>query len=358
MTKMTPQERMTAVLMGQTPDRVPVNPFVLGYAAQITGISLGDFYADGDKCFDAQFAAMRLHGYEQTPMYGYACIGAWEFGGKVGFPYDTAYGAPYVLDHPVKSLEDVECLEVPEFHRGNLPGAYAEADKLNRRCISLGMPAAIQIGGVFTAAASIADTTMLLKWMFREPKTVHLLLEKVTEMYLRAIDYFAAEYGPENCLPFDPTPVEANTLISGKSFGEFIFPYVLKIHQRIRQVGMQVVFMHPCADHNLNIPYYIKLREDANWEGRYVWLFGPETPIADQIAAFGATDVICGNVDPPSFQFKSYEEMVELCRLNIEEGKNAPGGFILAPGCEFPPIADPVKIMAMVDAAEQYGRYE
>jgi uroporphyrinogen decarboxylase len=50
--------------------------------------------------------------------------------------------------------------------------------------------------------------------------------------------------------------------------------------------------------------------------------------------------------------------MVELCRLNIEEGKNAPGGFILAPGCEFPPIADPVKVMAMVDAAEQYGKYE
>ncbi len=358
MATMTSQERMTAVLTGQKPDRVPVIPFVLGYAARITGISLGDFYADGDKCFEAQFASMRLHGYEQTPMYGYASIGPWEFGGKVGFPYDTAYGAPYITEHPVKSVEDVERLEVPTFKNGNLPGAYAEANKLNRRCVSFGMPATIQIGSVFTAASGVADTAMVLRWLFREPKSVHLLMEKVTEMFLRGIEYFAAEYGPENCLPFDAGPVEANNVISAKSFEEFVFPYVTKIHHKIRKLGMPVVLMHPCANQNLNIPYYVKLRESLNWEGRYCWLFGPETPIADQISAFGQKDVICGNVDPPSFQFEPYEKLVELCRRNIEEGKNAPGGYILSPGCEFPPLADPVKVMAMIDAAEQYGKYE
>lgn len=63
--RMTSSERMMAVMTGQKPDRVPVVPFALGYSSKITGISLGDFYADGDKCFEAQFASMRLHGYEQ-----------------------------------------------------------------------------------------------------------------------------------------------------------------------------------------------------------------------------------------------------------------------------------------------------
>jgi len=75
-TRMSPPERMHAVLAGERPDRVPVVPFVLGYAAKIIGKSIGDFYADGDKCFESQFASMRLHGYEQTPMYGYASCGA------------------------------------------------------------------------------------------------------------------------------------------------------------------------------------------------------------------------------------------------------------------------------------------
>ena len=85
--RMTPQERMHALMTGKRPDRIPVVPFIQGYAARIAGISLGDFYADGDKCFEAQFACMRLHGYDSTPMYGYASCGPWEFGGRIEFPY-------------------------------------------------------------------------------------------------------------------------------------------------------------------------------------------------------------------------------------------------------------------------------
>jgi uroporphyrinogen decarboxylase len=131
-----------------------------------------------------------------------------------------------------------------------------------------------------------------------------------------------------------------------------------KVHTRINELGFPGVLMHPCADQNQNIPYYIDLREKLEWRSKYFLLFGPETPIADQINAFGDHDVICGNVDPPSFQTKSYKQCLELCRENIEAGKDSPSGFILAAGCEFPPLAPPVNLMAMVDAAEMFGRYE
>lgn len=355
--QMTPPERMTALFMGEKPDRVPVNPFVEGYAAQITNISLGDFYADGDKCFDAQFASMRLHGYEATPFYGYASCGPYEFGGEIEFPYKEGSSAPYVLEHPVNSIEDIERLEVPDFKK-TLPGCYVEADKVARRCRELGMPAIFQAGSTFTAASVTAETSLFLKWLFREPQAVHLLLEKVAQLYINALEYFAGQYGPENCMPFDGGPTEANTVISPEKFEEFAYPYIEKVHNRISELGFPGVLMHPCADQNQNIPYYIALREKLDWRGRYFWLFGPETPIADQIKAFGDHDVVCGNVDPPSFQTKSYEQCLELCRENIEAGKDSPSGFILAAGCEFPPLAPPVNLMAMVDAAEMFGRYE
>jgi len=356
-TRMSPPERMHAVLAGERPDRVPVVPFVLGYAAKIIDKSIGDFYADGDKCFESQFASMRLHGYEQTPMYGYASCGAWEFGGEVGMPYDESYGAPFVKRHPVETVEDIYSLEVPEFKTGQLPGAYNEADKVARRCVDLGMPATVQVGSTFTAASVVADTTKFLKWTFREPEAVHVLMDKVSDMYVRALEYFVQTYGAQNCLPFDGGPVEANTVISPKRFAEFVQPYNLKVHGKIRELGIPVVLIHPCADQNGNIPYYIEMRKEVGWGGKYCWLFGPETPIKKQIEAFGDHDVICGNVDPPSFQFNSYDHNVELCRQNIEEGKEAPSGFILAPGCEFPPLAAPISLMAMVDAAEQFGQY-
>ena len=356
-TRMSSPERMGAVMSGQRPDRVPVVPFVLGYASQIIGKSIGDFYADGDVCFESQFASMRLHGYEQSPMYGYASCGPWEFGGKVGMPYDSAYGAPYVIRHPVENIEDIYSIQVPTFEENQLPGAYAEAEKLVINCVKMGMPAMVQVGSTFTAASVVADTSKFLKWTFKEPKAMHVLLDKVSDMFVRAIEYFAEKYGPENCLPFDGGPVEANTVLSAKAFAEFVYPYTLKVHRRIRELGIPAVLMHPCADQNANIPYYIKMREELGWEGKYCWLFGPETPIKTQIEAFGGHDVICGNVDPVSLQFGSFDEIIELCRKNIEEGKDAPNGFILAAGCEFPPLAPPASVMAMMEAAEEFGKY-
>lgn len=348
---------MHAVMMGEKPDRVPVVPFVLGYAAHVTGTSLGDFYADGDKCFEAQFMAMRLHGYEQTPLYGYASLGAWEFGGEVGFPYGPGHSAPYVKRHPVMSVEDVETLEVPDFDR-ELPGSYKESVKVGDRAAKYGMPVTFQTGSTFTAASLVADTSLFLKWVFKEPKVLHQLLDKVSDMFVGALECFADRYGAEKCMPFDGGPVEANTVLSPQKFEEFAYPYMEKLHMKIKELGFPAVLMHPCADQNLNIPYYVNLREKMGWYGRYVWLFGPETPVKDQIAAFGDRDIICGNVDPPSIQTRSYEYVVQMCKENIEEGKNAPNGFILAPGCEFPPGASPNKMMAMMDAAEQFGRYD
>jgi uroporphyrinogen decarboxylase len=253
-------------------------------------------------------------------------------------------------------IGDIDKLEVPDSDKP--VGGYVEAQKLCDRCVEMGMPAMFQGGSVFTAAAVVADTSKFLKWTKTEPKSAHALLDKVTQMYINQIEYFANRYGPEKCVVFDGGPVEANTVISPQKFEEFAFPYMMKVHKKIRELDIPVTLMHPCADQNLNIPYYIKLRESFNWKGIYAWIFGPETPIKTQIEKFGSHDIIGGNVDPPSIQTKSYQEVVQLCKENIEQGMDNPRGYILAPGCEFPPMAEPIKPMAFLDAARQFGVYK
>lgn len=359
MTKpMTPPERMMAVLMGQEkPDRVPVVPFIQAYAAKIAGMSLGEFWSDGDKYFDANFASMRLHEYEQTPLFGYAACGPWEFGGKIGMPEGTAELAPYVIEPPVTSLEDIEKLAVPTFD-GPLPGAYGIADRVAERCIEMGMPAGFQAGSIFSAAAQVAPTNSFLEWVVTEPDAIHMLMDKVSDMFINAIEYFANKYGAEHCIPFQAGPLEANGMISPITFKDLVHPYNLKVNKKIKELGIGVSLMHPCADQNLNIPYYVQMREECGWHGRYIWIFGPETSIPDQMKAFGDHDIICGNVSPMEILDKPYEDVVQMCKEAIEAGKDNPGGFILTPGCEFPAEAAPIKVMAMMDAAEQFGRYE
>ena len=170
---------------------MPVVPFIQSYAAKIAGVPLGDFWEDGDKYFDANFASMRLHGYEQTPLFGYAACGPWEFGGKIGMPGEgTTELAPYVIEPPVKTLEDIEKLEVPAFN-GKLPGAYPITDRVAERCVEMGMPAGFQAGSIFSAAAQVAPTNSFLEWVITEPDAVHMLMDKVTDMFINASVYFA-----------------------------------------------------------------------------------------------------------------------------------------------------------------------
>lgn len=357
MTKaMTPPQRMLAVLNRKKPDRVPVVPFIQAYAARVAGMSLGEFWSDGDRYFDANLISMRLHGYEQSPLYGYAACGPWEFGGKIKMPGNNGDTAPAVIDHPVKTLEDIDRLKVPDFEK-ELPGAYAVADQTAERCVALGMPAGFQVGSVFSAAAQVAETTQFLTWVMSNPDAVHQLMEKVSDMFIKALCYFADKYGAENCMPFQAGPMEANGMISPVQFETMVYPYNLKVNQKIRELDIQTVLMHPCGNQNLNIPYYVQMRQACDWHGRYIWIFGPETPIANQMKAFGEKDIICGNVDTLAIIEKPYDEIVELCKSVIETGKSNPGGFILAPGCEFPADAAPIKVMAFMDAAEQFGRY-
>ncbi len=354
---MTPQQRLLAVINRKKPDRVPVLPLVRAYAAKVAGMPLDEFWSDGDRYFDANLMSMRLHGYEQFPLYGYSACGPWEFGGRIQMPQPHGDTAPAVTEHPVETIDDIDRLEVPTF-KNKLPGAYAIADQTAERCAAMGMPAGFQAGSVFSAAAQVAETTQFLTWVMSNPKAVHKLMEKVSDMFVNALTYFADKYGAENCMPFQAGLIEANGLISSVQFEKMVHPYNLKVNQKIKELGIQTVLMHPCGNQNLNIPYYVQMREACDWHGRYIWIFGPETPIANQMKAFGKRDIICGNVDSLQINEKTYEELVELCKSIIETGKSNPGGFILSPGCEFPAEAAPAKVMAFMEAAEQFGRYQ
>jgi len=44
-------------------------------------------------------------------------------------------------------------------------------------------------------------------------------------------------------------------------------------------------------------------------------------------------------VNTTSLLLKPFEEVYDLCKKNVEMGKNAPKGYMLTAACEFPPRA-------------------
>ncbi|MBC7121267.1 MAG: uroporphyrinogen decarboxylase family protein [Candidatus Methanosuratus sp.] len=353
--RMSSTERMGAVLMGQKPDRVPVNPFILGFAAKICNLPLGDLYTDPKKCFRTQLLCAEMYGYDATPMYAYASYGAWEFGGEIGMPYEEGQSAPYVIKHPVETPEDVDKLEVPD---PKTAGSIPVSMGVGKLCYEHGMPVVFQSGEVLSPAAMIAEPSRLLSWMIRKPEVVHKLNKKIAEYFVAVAEYFTSTFGADKCMSFAGGPVESNKLINANQFAEFVYPYMKEIHSKVLGMGVPIILEHPCSDQNKNLPYYQKLREELGWKGKYIWVFGPETPLERQIEIFGKHDVLMGNVDPPSFQFKDFDEIVALCKDNIERGIKNPSGYILGVGCELPPLAPPINVYAIMKAAREYGSYK
>ena len=46
-----------------------------------------------------------------------------------------------------------------------------------------------------------------------------------------------------------------------------------------------------------------------------------------------------------------------LQKKTIAEGRKCPGGFMLAPGCEMPPMAPEENMWAMMQAVSDFGWY-
>jgi uroporphyrinogen decarboxylase len=69
---------------------------------------------------------------------------------------------------------------------------------------------------------------------------------------------------------------------------------------------------------------------------------------------YGDQTTLIGNVETPLLYEGSPYEVMEECRRIIEDLGDG-GGFVLAPGCEYPPNANLLNAVVLVETARRYG---
>ena len=65
--RMTPTERVAALLNRQPIDRVPVFPFALGFCAKNVGYPIAVMYEDPKRSFEAQLWTQEMYGWDCPP---------------------------------------------------------------------------------------------------------------------------------------------------------------------------------------------------------------------------------------------------------------------------------------------------
>jgi uroporphyrinogen decarboxylase len=193
----------------------------------------------------------------------------------------------------------------------------------------------------------------LCRWMLKKPELVHRIMRVATQHIVAVAKYWADTFGSERVVVQMWEPLASNDIISPRQFREFVLPYLQESSQKILDMGIKHLFFHVCGKQSLNLPYWAQV--PLGNPG--ICSIGSQIEITEAIKYLGDKSIIAGNIEPRILQTAKPQEVYDLCKIAIEEGKKAPRGFMLMSGCETPPDTPPYNVFVMKKAIDDFGWY-
>jgi uroporphyrinogen decarboxylase len=381
---LTSRERVQAVLNHETPDRVPI---ILG-ASNATGISvptyrkikqllgvqseekyLYDWPELGAAALD-EVILERLHSdvrgvHDREPAWvreknrarepGTPYFNSWGVGSVEGDP-----GSWFPAIHPLAethAIEDIESYPWPDMNDPTrLAHVRAEAQKLadeNKYAILATPWLAFPLERAY--AMQRMDRFMLN--LGRYPEFVRALLTKIAERCKTLMGHFLREIG-ENIDMIkigDDLGMQNSLLMSPKMYREIVKPIHADYISFIKSRTKAKLFFHTDGDVFPLIPDFIEMGVDIL--NPIQTSAGKMSNLEELKKQFGKNMIFCGAIDTHRvLPFGTPEEVrAEVKRVIQILGKD--GGYMLASVHTIMPDVSAENVLAMVDAAVEFGGY-
>jgi len=350
--RMSSQERMDALFNYRKPDRVPIGAMGTGFPTRNIGYTVADAYNDPEKSFEGIKWTAEQYGWDPIPQYaGHTVLGVMDFGGDVRLPKGPYEGSLVVKSHPVGSEEDLENLKMPDPRNA---GRIPQVMRFSQLQMANNLPVFFFSRSPFTMGANICGLEQFCKWMIKKPELCNRLMGLALEHIFNVLGYWVETFGAEKIFAWMSSPSEANQVISPRHMEKFALPYHLAYHERLESLGIKRFGLHICGDQNLNLKY---LKDSMPWRHPSVLSFGHEVDL-EVAAKHFPEDIIFGNIEPAVLQTGKPQQVYKLCKIAIQKGRKATGGFILGPGCGIPPTAPAGNVYAMTKAVNDFGWFE
>lgn len=258
----------------------------------------------------------------------------------MGVELDFAPGP--VIAQPVRSLEAVRALRVP--HAQEVAPFAAEAIKTVRGATAtpvIGFAGApLTLATYLVEGGGSKDFGTFRAYLHRQPRTMHELLDKLTETgigYLR----MQVEAGAQAIQLFDSWA----GLHHERSFREFGLPYVQRTFEALAGLGVPRIYLAVGAGH-----LYPAIAELACEAVSVDW----RTPL-DEIRKRLPGKVLQGNLDPAAL-LGPRERLLEEARRVLTSGGGGAHVFNLGHGVL--PQTEPDKVQALVDHVRSHDRHD
>ncbi len=345
--RLTNLERLVTVLRHKNPDYVPCSPMVFGACRRLTGASYPDFALEPDATAKSLLAGFELIGGEAIVPMPDLSVEAADFGQKIIYPENSTPHPDYT-DPLIKDVRDYGKIEKIDLRGAQRMQSTLKVNHILVNEIGFGGIVSGFCFGPLGVLSMMRGAERLFRDCIHHPSDVLAALDVITEVLI--------EYVEAQC----DTGVSAVTLDTlfaswnglGKKLWEKIEgEFTSKLANAIRRKGC-IIVVHNCGDgiyfdsqiHFMEpgIINFAHLPDDCSSRKELKRRYG------DQV-------VLMGYIDTSLLSYGTPYEVMQECRMQIEDLGEG-GGFILAPGCEFPPNGPLENAVAIVKAAQLYGQ--
>ncbi len=346
---MTGLERIGTVLQGGIPDRVPACPLVCGASRRVYGVTYDEWSQDAEVAAKSMIQAHDLIGFDGILGLVDLSVEAADFGQSMVYPIeDTAH--PDYDDPFIKSPDDYARIERIDVAKA--PRMQHSLKYMKMICDAKAAENAVMgfVYGPLGILNMMRGAEKLFKDCYKHPEEVIAASEVITDVL---VDYIK-EYAKTgvHAIVLD-TLFASQSIMSKKMWNKMEAPFAKRLADEIRANDMMVMV------HNCGNGIYFDVQIEAMDPVAISFAYPPDDceTMEDAKKKWGDKTCLCGYASPATYAFLgSPEEMKMECKKEIEElGKD--GGFVLATGCEYPPNGSLMNAIAMMEAAEEYGRY-
>lgn len=306
---------------------------------QITGKTVDETVRDGHLQAECMEAVSRKFPMAAVLSLMDLSVEAEAFGSPVRYSSEEV---PTVTAPIIHDMEEAEALRIPQVGEGRtgecLKGIRQISERVKDRPVLAGMI------GPYSLAGRLLDMTEIMILCYEEPELVEAVLEKATAFlceYARAFK----DAGADGIVLAEP----AAGLLSPGLFRDFSVPYVKQICSAAEDCGMTVLY------HNCGMAEPLLQDIAAIPAGGYS--FGNAVDMEKVLAAMPSDRIVIGNVDPVGVLRNGTPGLVREKTLELMEKCCKYPNYIIASGCDIPPMTPMENLQAFFDAAKEfYGK--
>lgn len=258
------------------------------------------------------------------------------FGAPVHYSEDDV---PTVHDTLIHDEDEAEALQIPKVGDGRT-GECLEG--IRRACeLITDRPVLAGIIGPYSLAGRLLDMTEIMILCYEEPEMVETVLEKATEFLIEYAKAFK-EAGANGICMAEP----AAGLLSPNLIDEFSSPYVQKVREAVEDENF-VVMYHNCGN-------IIPLLNNVKSLDATAYSFGNAVDIEEALKVIEPEKMVIGNIDPAGVIRQGTPESIRKETLELMERCCKYPNFVIASGCDIPPMSPLENIQAFFDAVNEF----